>query len=1201
LQERKTFPDLNASQAASKLKPGVLAEPVLVGRERELEELMRCLDAASEGKGTTVFISGEAGSGKTRLVNEFSGVLKGKEVAVLSSWCISDVAVPYFPFMKAFDAYFSSRNRDSEPIEDEEAAIKAWLVGPKQAAKSERLQNLTPQAWQDLAVAAVTKALISISAKKTVILFIDDLQWADSASLSLLHYISRSISAARVLVLATYRSEELIPDAEGRPHPLLQALRMMRREDLIREIKLSRLDQTNVAALAEKMVGGSLHPELADRLAEESQGNPLFIVESLRMLSEHGSLVQDQGRWRLSIDEVGIPGKIKDIILRRVSMLKPNQRRILDLASVIGEKFDVELLGAVLGQDSLEVLEALNAVGQSSSLVFCEGNYYEFDHAKSREAIYEEISPPLKRGYHARIAEKMEAKSRDAKDLPVNDLAYHFAQAGNRGKAVKYSLDAGEDALKRFSNADAMKHYAYVLKAISEAPEYDSEREKALEGLGDSLTANCLYVEATKTFEQLSNVAESGVVKLRALRKAAACSIERADIARSLELASKAEEYAQSDRLEYARLRLCRGAAGQFAGAKEAFADVEGALRVFEEDYSLPDVASALALIFFFYNEEDRLEDSLVAILRSVNMYEELEDLRGQLIARARLGVAFGGCGFPQEMADSDEKVFKIGEKIGAYDLIAIRLIGEGMMAARMGDLNGAVALILKAVEYAEKTEEYGFTVSGYAWLVRYYAMLGEIKHAEEFAEKAEKLSDEGKIEKLSDEEASARVSDDGEISKAVLFSAKGQFKEANEIFEKKMKLQSRSMWGSDFGASWKDGYAWSLAKQGRTEEAKMLFEESRKRLRMVMARAERFEHANVRAFLMAKKEVGVGEELSIRLDMVNAAKNHAALVRIEGLIPPEFKASSLPSYCSVQNGSVAMKKRELGSFAVEPLKLSLQATKAGVFTISPQAVYIDDMGETKTCKIQPVTVTVRPTLRAKIGEETITVPILPGRVATGFAELDALLYGGIPENYAVLLASPSTDERALLVERFLEAGANTGGITFYITVEPGNAKALAEEHPSNFYLLVCNPQADAIIQNLPNVFKLKGIENLTEIDIALTKAFRMLSPSATGPKRICIEIVSDVLLQHHAVITRKWLSALLPNLKSRGFTVLAVMDPHMHTQEEVQAILGLFEGEIRISEKETEKGTERVLRIRRLFNQKYIESELSLTVGKVE
>jgi KaiC/GvpD/RAD55 family RecA-like ATPase len=284
----------------------------------------------------------------------------------------------------------------------------------------------------------------------------------------------------------------------------------------------------------------------------------------------------------------------------------------------------------------------------------------------------------------------------------------------------------------------------------------------------------------------------------------------------------------------------------------------------------------------------------------------------------------------------------------------------------------------------------------------------------------------------------------------------------------------------------------------------------------------------------------------------------------------------------------------------VEPLKLRLQAARAGVLTLNTQVVYIDDAGETITCKAQPVNITVRPTLRAQIGEETISVPILPGRVATGFADLDALLYGGIPENYTVMLASPSVDERALLVEKFLEAGANAGETTFYVTVEAGTAKALAEEHPSNFYLLVCNIQANAMVPNLPNVFKLKGIENLTEIDIALTKAFRTQKLSA-GPKRICLEIVSDVLLQHHAVVTRKWLSALIPHLKSQGFTVLAVIDPHMHSQEEAQAILGLFDGEIRISEKETTKGVEKVLRIRRLFNQKYIEDELTLRGVKIE
>jgi len=287
------------------------------------------------------------------------------------------------------------------------------------------------------------------------------------------------------------------------------------------------------------------------------------------------------------------------------------------------------------------------------------------------------------------------------------------------------------------------------------------------------------------------------------------------------------------------------------------------------------------------------------------------------------------------------------------------------------------------------------------------------------------------------------------------------------------------------------------------------------------------------------------------------------------------------------------MNKKPIDPFQVETVKLRLKAPKAGAFSLKPQVTYIDEKGETKTCKANPVTIIVQPAQPQ--------FEVLPGRITTGFAELDALLLGGIPEKYAVVLSSPSSDERELLIKRFLEGGANAGETTFHITVEAANAKALAEKYPSNFYLFICNPQADAMIRSLPNVFKLKGVENLTEIDIALTKAFRTLSPSVIGGKRVCLEIVSDVLLQHHAVITRKWLSAFLPNLKSKGFTILAVVNPHMHPQEEVQAILGLFEGEMRIFEKETAKGREKVLQILRLHNQKYLESELALTKEKME
>jgi KaiC/GvpD/RAD55 family RecA-like ATPase len=223
---------------------------------------------------------------------------------------------------------------------------------------------------------------------------------------------------------------------------------------------------------------------------------------------------------------------------------------------------------------------------------------------------------------------------------------------------------------------------------------------------------------------------------------------------------------------------------------------------------------------------------------------------------------------------------------------------------------------------------------------------------------------------------------------------------------------------------------------------------------------------------------------------------------------------------------------------------------------------------------------------------------VLPNRVPTGSAALDNLLFGGIPENYAVILTSHSCDERDLLIKRFLETGAKKGEVTFYVAIDPGEAKSLVEEFQPNFYLFICNPQADKIIESLPNVFKIKGVENLTDLGIALTKAFRRIDESITGPKRACIEIISDVLLEHHGVHTRRWLTDVITEFKSRGFTTLAVVNPKMHPSEEVHAILDLFEGEINIYERARE---ENFLKIKKMYKQRYLDSELPLKKGKPE
>jgi KaiC/GvpD/RAD55 family RecA-like ATPase len=222
-----------------------------------------------------------------------------------------------------------------------------------------------------------------------------------------------------------------------------------------------------------------------------------------------------------------------------------------------------------------------------------------------------------------------------------------------------------------------------------------------------------------------------------------------------------------------------------------------------------------------------------------------------------------------------------------------------------------------------------------------------------------------------------------------------------------------------------------------------------------------------------------------------------------------------------------------------------------------------------------------------------ITQTQTSGHLPIGYPDLDNALHGGLPQEYAVILTSPTCDERNMIIQSFLETGAKRGEVTFYVSIDLGTVKPLLEKYQSLLNLVVCNPHADSIIKDMPNVSKLKGVENLTDISIALSSQISRLDPSLKGLRRICIELLSDVLLQHHAVHTRRWLISLITELKSNKFTSLAVIDPRIHPSEELYAILGLFDGEISLHEKQADKKHGKYLKINRMSDQKYLEDEL--------
>jgi tetratricopeptide (TPR) repeat protein len=925
------------------LNKTTLPDPVLVGRKSELRELKGFLDLAINGNGTTVFVSGEAGSGKTRLINEFLNTTKREEVTILYGWCLSNAAIPYFPFVEAFSTGLSGK--EGVAIVSQKLSTRSWLSEVYPTEKLEKNQTPTPQVWRDQAFASVTRELLFMSSMKPLILVLEDLHWADSASLALLHYISRAIANEKILVLVTYRSEELGRDADGTPPPLLETIQIMGREGIFKEIKLTNLNQEGVKGIAESMLGGKVNLEFARRLSEESRGNPLFVVEFLRMLSERGSLVREKDQWQLSVDELGIPSKVRDVILRRIGALRLDQRRVLDVASVIGDKFNPELIGAVLSKDRLEILELLNDILKSTSLVRVEENQYRFDHEKSREVLYEEISLPLKQGFHERIAEQIEKSIQNAKEVSFSDLAYHYAQAGNREKSVKYALAAGQDALARFSNTEAIKHFKYVLESVANLDELAEENKVALEGLGDAYAANCMYTEAIKMFDQLAE-SGTGSLQLRALRKAMEAAFIKGDKPDLLlEYAKKAENLAVDDRLEMGRVILKRGRAFGWAGrgdVKQDLADYETALQIFEEENSTPDIAEALwrsgeARI----SARDFFEKGLGYLLRSRTLFRELGDLRKEIAVSRSIGSAFISLGLFPEAKREFDNVLRAGEKIGVFNELA-RAIGIlGFIDEYEGKFEEALSKVSKALEYVKKTDVNYVKAFDLSALTRLYSKLGYLKRADEYFNRLSKLPPETL--------STWSVRLNFNLTKGVYLAAKGRLKESNQIFEAFSTYLENSPFIAD--------YIWALEKQGRIEEAKAQRDKFQRKLKQTK---KWFKRANVQLSTMAPRRVQTGDVFEMRLDLVNVSKNLGTLDKVEGLIPSGCKVVSLPSFCSIQNRSINMNKRQIGPFQVETIKINMSYTSAGIFDLKPRLYYTTELGEPGSDRAKPITITVQ-------------------------------------------------------------------------------------------------------------------------------------------------------------------------------------------------------------------------------------------------
>jgi KaiC/GvpD/RAD55 family RecA-like ATPase/tetratricopeptide (TPR) repeat protein len=343
----------------------------------------------------------------------------------------------------------------------------------------------------------------------------------------------------------------------------------------------------------------------------------------------------------------------------------------------------------------------------------------------------------------------------------------------------------------------------------------------------------------------------------------------------------------------------------------------------------------------------------------------------------------------------------------------------------------------------------------------------------------------------------------------------------------------------------------------------------------------ESFQHANVQANLITvAKEVKVGESFCLSVEFVNAGREPALLTRVEDFVPQDFVVVKKPEIYRIEETVLNMKGKQLAPLKLVEVKLVLQPSKKGNYKLNPRVHYLDELGQNKSLQLK--------TLEIKVEEV-----VLGDRVSTGTQELDSLLLGGVPKGYAVALTGPPSDEREILIKNFLESGTNNDEIVFYVATEAIGMEHLLEN--PNFFLFLCNPKPKTEVPNIANVFKLRSKTDITNLSISLAKAYRNIETSKK--KKICVEIVSDVLISYKAEATRRWISELITDLGSKGFTMLAVMDPSTHPTDQANAVLNLFDGEIELTQKEDPLEYKKSVRVKKLRNQDYIKNPICLTI----
>ena len=478
----------------------------MAGRQAELRILLDRFERAAHRRGGVALVTGESGIGKTRLLDEMAAVTGNQGAVVLRGGASeADGMPPYLPFLEALGSYIREAPRNRLTAQVAAVAHTLAMIFPE---LEDRLGEIPPTG-RDLPreqarlrlFEAVGAFLAAIADDRPVLLVLDDLQWADPATLDLLVHVASHRRDERLLILAAHRDDD--PASAG---ALVRATLQLHRQRLLTAVPLGPLEVGELAELAAARLEGAIEPDLAEHLHSHSDGNPFFAEELLQEWVDRGSVTQSGGDWSLSPDpQTALPAGVIGVIRQRLTRLPQPVVDTLRAAAVVGRSFDIDLLSTVREQDLATIEDSLSLAAERRLVQRENPHTFTFCHDRTRECLYTEVSESRRERLHRAIGGALEASPDPSRHDDVAALAFHFVRSGDRAKAALYSGRAGEQALYTYAPAEAMVHFRNALALIDEdAPgrgELIRDLGEAALLAGDQSGAMAAYDEAQTWYE----------------------------------------------------------------------------------------------------------------------------------------------------------------------------------------------------------------------------------------------------------------------------------------------------------------------------------------------------------------------------------------------------------------------------------------------------------------------------------------------------------------------------------------------------------------------------------------------------------------------------------------------------------------------------------------------------------------------------